>query len=72
MNFLTEADRSSGGYQWAVIGQGDLNYTGQFEALRNDGYQGFVSLETHYIPQGGTLEEGSRACLAALQKMFNN
>ena len=62
----------SGGYQWAVIGQGDLNYTGQFEALRKDGYDGFVSLETHYIPHGGTPEEGSRACLAALQKMFNS
>lgn len=53
---------------WTVIGEGDIDYRGQFDALRRDGYIGWISLETHYIPTGGTPEEGSRACLAALRE----
>ncbi len=61
--------------KWCVVGQGEIDYTGHFDALRRDGYTGWVSLETHYRPlQGsgpdgqGTPEEGSRPCLAYLQK----
>ncbi len=60
--------------EWCVIGEGEIDYKGQFDALKRDGYTGFVSLETHYVPKTGsgeggkgTKEEGSRACLAALQ-----
>lgn len=56
-------------FAFTVIGEGDIDYTGHFAALRRDGYQGYLSLETHYVPQGGTPEEGSRACLAALRRI---
>ncbi len=56
--------------RWCVIGEGELDYAAQFDALRRDGYDGWISLETHYIPHGGTPEEGSRACLAALRRFI--
>jgi len=34
------------GYQWAAIGRGLIDWTGQFYALKRDGYQRAVSLET--------------------------
>ncbi len=58
--------------QWCVIGEGEIDYDGQFDALRRDGYTGYVSLETHYVPEGGTPEEGSRACLAALRRFIKD
>ena len=65
-------DSTDGSHRWAVIGEGDIDYAGQFEALRRDGYTGYISLETHYIPEGGTPEEGSRACLAALRRFIKD
>jgi sugar phosphate isomerase/epimerase len=63
--------------QWCVIGEGEIDYVGQFAALKNDGYTGWISLETHYRPETGsapdgkgTPEEGSRPCLAALRKLI--
>jgi sugar phosphate isomerase/epimerase len=63
-------DAESGKEKWCVIGEGVIDYQGQFEALRRDGYAGYISLETHYIPPGGTPEEGSRPCLAALRRFL--
>jgi len=63
--------------KWCVVGEGDIDYAGHFAALKRDGYTGWVSLETHYRPlQGsgpdgkGTPEDGSRPCLAYLQKVL--
>ena len=56
--------------RWCVIGEGDIGYGAHFDALRRDAFNGWISLETHYIPQGGTPEEGSRACLAALRRFI--
>ncbi len=64
--------------KWCVIGEGEIDYTGHFAALRKDGYSGWISLETHFIPSlgfgadgKGTAEDGSRLCLAALNKFLN-
>jgi sugar phosphate isomerase/epimerase len=64
-------------YHWCVVGEGDIDYEGQFRALKQDGYTGFVSLETHYKPERGTgpggvgsPEDGSRPCLAALRTLL--
>ena len=60
--------------QWCIIGEGEIDYPGQFAALKRDGYAGWISLETHFRPaigtgpEGkGTEEDGSRPCLAYLQ-----
>ncbi len=63
--------------QWCVVGKGEIDYKGQFAALNADGYNGYISLETHFRPTTGsgengegTPEDGSRLCLAALNKML--
>jgi sugar phosphate isomerase/epimerase len=54
---------------WTVVGEGDIDFTGQFDSLKEDGYQGYCSLETHFIPADGTPEDGSRACLQSLRRL---
>lgn len=66
------AEPGNGAVRWCVIGEGEVGYEGQFEALRRDHYTGYISLETHYVPANGTPEEGSRACLAALRRYIKD
>jgi sugar phosphate isomerase/epimerase len=40
------------GYEWAAMGQGLIDWVGQFKALKNDGYRHAVSLETHWQGAG--------------------
>jgi L-ribulose-5-phosphate 3-epimerase len=40
------------GYEWAAMGQGLIDWVGQFKALRDDGYRRAVSLETHWRGAG--------------------
>lgn len=63
--------------RFCVMGEGEIDYAGQFDALRRDGYTGWISLETHFIPPAGSgqdgrgvPEDGSRACLAYLKKVL--
>jgi sugar phosphate isomerase/epimerase len=44
--------RIDGRNEWAAIGEGDIDWVGQFKALRRDGYQGVVTLETHWRGAG--------------------
>ena len=58
---IKDADRDEAGeYHWMPVGKGEMDITGQLQALIDDRYTGIVSLETHYVPDGGTKEEGSR------------
>jgi sugar phosphate isomerase/epimerase len=63
--------RPDGGTEWAAVGRGIVDWTGQFRALMNDGYRLAVSLETHWRG-AGTPEESTRqswaGMKAALQK----
>jgi sugar phosphate isomerase/epimerase len=56
---------------WCVVGEGSINWPGQLNALKTDGYQGFLSLETHY-GGGGDPETSSRQCLVGLKSLFHN
>jgi sugar phosphate isomerase/epimerase len=58
--------RPDGEAAWTVVGEGEIDYLGQFRALVADGYDRTMSLETHYRPPSGDLEEGSRRCLQAM------
>ena len=40
------------GYDWAAMGQGLIDWVGQFKALKRDGYHHAVSLETHWRGAG--------------------
>jgi sugar phosphate isomerase/epimerase len=63
-------DTATGAARWTVMGAGQVDWQGQFRALIADGYDGAVSLETHYTPLGGTREDGSRQCLDAMMKLL--
>jgi sugar phosphate isomerase/epimerase len=55
------------GYQWAAMGQGIIDWVGQFQALKRDGYHFAVSLETHW--RGAcTPEESTRQSWAGMKK----
>jgi L-ribulose-5-phosphate 3-epimerase len=51
--------KPGGGTEWAPMGKGLIDWTGQFRALLRDGYHYAVSLETHWRG-AGTAEESTR------------
>ena len=54
-------------YDWAPMGDGMIDWAGQFRALKRDGYHFAVSLETHWNG-GGSAEESSRKSWAGMKK----
>ncbi len=48
--------------EWGPLGTRAIDWKGQLSALWNDGYRGFLSLETHWPGPGGDKFEGSRIC----------
>lgn len=60
-----KADGSDNG--WACMGKGVIDWTGQFRALKHDGYREAVSLETHWRG-AGTAEESSRQSWAGMKE----
>jgi sugar phosphate isomerase/epimerase len=68
------------------LGTGEVDYIGQFKALKADGYDGYLSLETHWRirheipddllqrPKGSAFsfggEEATRQCLQSLREML--
>ena len=60
---------SGKGVDWAAMGQGIVDWVGQFRALKNDGYRGVVSLETHWRG-AGTPEESTRQSWAGMKEQL--
>ena len=59
------------GPAWCALGEGGIDWIGQIGALAADGYQGWISLETHWQGPHGDKLEASRICgrhLQALQR----
>jgi len=56
-------------YDWAAMGSGIIDWAGQFNALKRDGYHFAVSLETHWTG-GGSPEESSRQSWAGMKKLL--
>ena len=56
------------------LGEGDVAPYLQdiADALRRDDYQGTLSYESVYRPDGGTFEDGFRACISAFKSIFGN
>ncbi|MGH9535129.1 MAG: sugar phosphate isomerase/epimerase family protein [Terriglobales bacterium] len=48
MHLKDAARDRAGHYRWLPVGGGRIDYLGQFRALKAMGYQGTMSLETHY------------------------
>ncbi len=55
-----------GGYEYAV--DGDVDWAGQIAALVNEGYEGFISVETHLRPK----VSAARAALARLRRLLDS
>ena len=47
---------------WCPLGDGVVGWRGQVDALVRDGYQGWLSLETHWPGPGGDKHEASMIC----------
>ena len=47
---------------WGPLGECDIDWRGQFDALAHDGYKGFINLETHWPGPGGDKHEASMIC----------
>ena len=54
---------------WGPLGEGAIDWKGQFAALKRDGYSGYIHLETHWAGPGGNKLEGSKICGRNLKKM---
>lgn len=54
---------------WVELGQGEVDWEGQFDALAEDGYSGYVHLETHWAGPEGNKLEGSRICGRNLKRL---
>lgn len=52
------------------MGEGAIDYLGQFRALERDGYNGVLSLETHYKIDG-QFEPATRECVAGTHELAN-
>jgi sugar phosphate isomerase/epimerase len=63
-------DPQTGKLIWAPVGAGSVDYHGQIKALREDNYQGTMSLETHYLRADGNKLESTRASLEGLLKFL--
>jgi L-ribulose-5-phosphate 3-epimerase len=64
-----DAVKTAKGYEWAAMGQGIIDWAGQFRALKRDGYHYAVSLETHWRG-AGSAEESSRQSWAGMKKLL--
>ncbi len=60
---------AAGKYEWMKMGGGIIDYVAQYRALRNDGYRGVVSLETHWRG-AGTPEESTRQSMAGMKELL--
>jgi sugar phosphate isomerase/epimerase len=54
---------------WRPLGEGDVDWEGQIDALAEDGYNGYIHLETHWGGPNGNKFEGSRICGDNLKKL---
>lgn len=69
-----KADIARATVQFCPLGEGDMApYLEDIAAaLKRDNYQGFVSLESVYRPDGGTFEDGYRQCLPEFKRLFGS
>jgi len=63
-------DLGGGKTEWAPMGKAIVDWAGQFQALKKDGYSGALSLETHWRLKGGTPEESTRQSMAGMKALL--
>jgi sugar phosphate isomerase/epimerase len=63
-------DAERGLTSWERIGDGELAYPAQLQALIDDEYRGVVSIETHYAPPGKTTAEATQLTTEGLWQVL--
>jgi sugar phosphate isomerase/epimerase len=58
--------------EWGPLGDMGLDWPGQMDALLRDGYNGWVSLETHWRGPDGNRLEASRVCGERLRALVRD
>jgi len=62
-------DERSGKYRFVAVGSGEIDYRGHLEALVRDGFDGCLSIETHYrLPNDG--EASTRETVEGLRRIL--
>lgn len=56
--------------KWMPVGGGKIDFLGQFRALIKSGYEGTMSLETHYLNAAKNKEASSRESMDGLLKVI--
>lgn len=54
-------------YRFVDLGEGEINWKGQIEALIKDGFKGYYTVETHFRP----LVKTSKVCIENLRKIIS-
>ena len=54
---------------WGALGDMGVDWKGQIRSLVEDGYRGYISLETHWPGPGGDKHQGSIICGRNLMRM---
>jgi len=62
--------KPDGKYEWAAVGDGVVDWVGQFQALQKDGYRHAVSLETHWRG-AGTPEASTRISMKGMKEAIS-
>jgi len=57
---------------WGPLGDCDIDWEGQIDALAEDGYSGYIHLETHWGGPGGDKLEGSKICGRNLRRLVES
>jgi sugar phosphate isomerase/epimerase len=65
-------DPATGELEYVPVGEGMIDFPGQFAALRDDGYDGTMSLETAYSRPDGNKMESTRESLEGLLKVLKS
>jgi sugar phosphate isomerase/epimerase len=65
-------DPATGKLQYVPVGEGLIDFRGHFAALRKDGYDGTMSLETGYSRPDGNKVESTRECLEGLLRVLKS
>lgn len=63
-------DPQTGKLSWAPLGGGFIDWRGQLKAVREDGFDGTMSLETHYHRPDHNTVESTRESLLGLLKIM--
>lgn len=56
--------------RWLPVGKGEIDFNGQFKALDEAIFPGIVSLETHYVSENGSKEDGTKESFKGLRSIL--